>query len=54
MASCTPDANPPASKPTTASTPNKVPVMIGAAMTRHAGGIISLKLASVEILMHLA
>mmetsp|Transcript_5806 Transcript_5806/g.19190 ORF Transcript_5806/g.19190 Transcript_5806/m.19190 type:complete len:336 (-) Transcript_5806:574-1581(-) len=52
IASCTPDTRPPARSPTTASTPKNTPVKIGAVITRMAGGTISRRLASVEILMH--
>jgi len=45
---------PPASSPTTASTPKNMPVTMGAVMTSAAGGTISRRLASVEILMHRA
>ena len=54
MASWTPEAMPPARRPTTASTPKNIPVAMGAVMTRMAGGTISRRDASVEILMHLA
>ena len=54
MASWTPEAMPPARRPTTASTPKNIPVRMGAVMTRMAGGTISRRDASVEILMHLA
>mmetsp|Transcript_11980 Transcript_11980/g.51407 ORF Transcript_11980/g.51407 Transcript_11980/m.51407 type:complete len:315 (-) Transcript_11980:143-1087(-) len=54
MASCTPDTSPPASSPTTASTPKNMPVTMGEVITRIAGGTISRSDASVEILMQRA
>mmetsp|Transcript_20395 Transcript_20395/g.33832 ORF Transcript_20395/g.33832 Transcript_20395/m.33832 type:complete len:306 (-) Transcript_20395:1298-2215(-) len=52
MASWTPEVRLPTSKPHTHSTPKKAPVMIGEKMTSRPGRTISLKEASVEILMH--
>mmetsp|Transcript_4484 Transcript_4484/g.8293 ORF Transcript_4484/g.8293 Transcript_4484/m.8293 type:complete len:327 (+) Transcript_4484:1066-2046(+) len=54
MASWTPDTREPTNSPETASTPNRNPVRMGLSMTSSPGRIISLREASVEILMQRA
>merc|ERR1712161_47665 len=54
MANCTAETKEPVNKPNTAWTPNKVPAMSVAPMTKAPGATISFKDDFVEIAMHLS
>ena len=53
-ANCTAETKEPVNKPNTAWTPNKVPAMSGAPMTKAPGATISFQDDLVEIAMHLS